>query len=217
MDQVETLGKIRKKQLRPGVSVEALDDFTRDSVRQSYAESLKDQAMKYYTECQAERAQASASKPSSFGSKGASMGSTGGFRIDECPKDQDTKCDLGCVLKKLGAEQDGHRTRHLEGPRWFQNVPLRSVKTTIQQVSTDAILEKPQCVGRSYIKNNKLLATETKKLCKAEDPAKKKKLDDAIDACAKKVGTQKDECEAGAAVCKCVMEYGAYQAFFDSC
>ncbi|CAG2055996.1 unnamed protein product [Timema podura] len=172
------------------------------------AEGLKDQAMKYYTECQAEKAQASASKPSlsSFGSKGASMGSAGGFRIDECPKDQETKCDLGCVLKKLGAEQDGHRTCHLEGPRWFQNVPLRSVKTAIQQVSTDAILEKPQCVGRSYIKNNQLLATETKNLCKANDPAKKKKLDDAIDACAKKVGTQKDECEAGAAVCKCVME-----------
>nr|CAD7198699.1 unnamed protein product [Timema douglasi] len=34
MDQVETPGKIIKKQPRPGVSVEALDDFTRDSVRQ---------------------------------------------------------------------------------------------------------------------------------------------------------------------------------------
>nr|CAD7400319.1 unnamed protein product [Timema cristinae] len=40
------------------------------------AESLRDKAMKYYTECQSERAQASASNPSlsSFGSKGSSMG-----------------------------------------------------------------------------------------------------------------------------------------------
>nr|CAD7577946.1 unnamed protein product [Timema californicum] len=34
MDQVETPGKIIKKQPMPGVSVEALDDFTRDSVCQ---------------------------------------------------------------------------------------------------------------------------------------------------------------------------------------
>nr|CAD7443809.1 unnamed protein product [Timema bartmani] len=33
MDQVETPGKIKKKQPKPGVSVEARDDFTRDSVR----------------------------------------------------------------------------------------------------------------------------------------------------------------------------------------
>nr|CAD7417106.1 unnamed protein product [Timema cristinae] len=31
---VETLGKIRNKQPRPGVSVETIDVFTRDSVRQ---------------------------------------------------------------------------------------------------------------------------------------------------------------------------------------
>nr|CAD7571716.1 unnamed protein product [Timema californicum] len=57
------------------------------------AESLRDKAMKYYSECQAEKAQASASKPSlsSFGSKGSSMGSMGSFRIDECPKDEETK------------------------------------------------------------------------------------------------------------------------------
>nr|CAD7261108.1 unnamed protein product [Timema shepardi] len=128
------------------------------------AESLRDKAMKYYSECQAEKAQASASKPSlsSFGSKGSSMGSMGTFRIDECPKDEETKCDLGCVLKKLGA-----------------------------------------------IKDNKLMATTTKDMCEAKDPAKKKKLNDAIDACAKKVGTQKNECEAGAAVCKCIMEWMA--------
>nr|CAD7197635.1 unnamed protein product [Timema douglasi] len=59
------------------------------------------------------------------------------------------------------------------------------------------------------IKDNKLMATTTKDMCEATDPAKKKKLDDAIDACVKKVGTQKNECEAGAAVCKCIMEWMA--------
>nr|CAD7434559.1 unnamed protein product [Timema monikensis] len=186
------------------------------------AESLRDKAMKYYTECQSERAQASASNPSlsSFGSKGSSMGSMGAFRIDECPKDEETKCDLGCVLKKLGAKDNQIELRSKNA------VVLSKRKSSLRQreredqrmnMRTRSAYLKYSFDSQRHIKDNKLIATTTKDMCEAKDPAKKKKLDDAIDACATKVGTQKNECETGAAVCKCIMEYGAYQAFFDSC
>nr|CAD7400320.1 unnamed protein product [Timema cristinae] len=201
-------------------------------------------------------------------------------------------CDLGCVLKKLGAKDNQIELRS-------ENAVVLSKRKSSQRqreredqrrnMRTRSAYLKYSFDSQRHIKDNKLIATTTKDMCEAKDPAKKKKLDDAIDACATKgindtpfsqyidcrtiykmclvwripssrrsedkltkstiniqidmiklsdeesgvegeipsstsrccivgpIGTQKNECETGAAVCKCIMEYGAYQAFFDSC